>query len=122
MSRNIYRFPIEERIKAPARKFDEPAIITTSPTNALSAGLRGSSAANEPVHRNAILGSAVVTALLASFSVAFAAGTSEQRRACMGDATRFCAAEIPNVSRITSCMRTNFTKLSPACKAVMVKG
>jgi hypothetical protein len=27
MSRNIYRFPIEERIKLPARKFDEPAII-----------------------------------------------------------------------------------------------
>ena len=27
MSRNIYRFPIEERIKAPARKFDEPAIV-----------------------------------------------------------------------------------------------
>jgi hypothetical protein len=26
MSRNIYRFPVE-RIKSPARKFDEPAII-----------------------------------------------------------------------------------------------
>ena len=71
--------------------------------------------------RNAILGGAVVTALLASSPVAFAAGTSEQRRACMGDAIRFCAAEIPNVSRITSCMRTNFSKLSAACKEVMVK-
>jgi hypothetical protein len=27
MSCNIYRFPVEERIKAPARKFDEPAIV-----------------------------------------------------------------------------------------------
>ena len=27
MSRNIYRFPIEERIKSPPRKLDEPAII-----------------------------------------------------------------------------------------------
>jgi hypothetical protein len=72
--------------------------------------------------RNAILGAAVVTALLASSSAAFAVGTSEQRSACMGDAIRLCAAEIPNVSRITSCMRTNFSKLSPACKAVMVRG
>jgi len=24
---NVYRFPIEERMKAPARKFDEPATI-----------------------------------------------------------------------------------------------
>jgi hypothetical protein len=72
--------------------------------------------------RNAILGGAVVTALLASTSIAFATGTPEQRRACMGDAIRLCAAEIPNVSRITSCMRTNFSKLSPACKTVMMKG
>jgi len=72
--------------------------------------------------RNAILGGAIVTALLASSSVAFAAGTPEQRRACSRDAIRFCAAEIPNVSRITSCMRTNFSKLSPACKEVMQKG
>ena len=72
--------------------------------------------------RNAILGGAVVTALLASSSAAFAAGTPEQRRACMGDAIRLCAAEIPNVSRITSCMRTNFSKLSPGCKTVFLKG
>jgi hypothetical protein len=72
--------------------------------------------------RDAILGGVVVTALLTSSSVVFAAGTSEQRRACMGDAIRLCAAEIPNVSRITSCMRTNFSKLSPACKEVMVRG
>ena len=70
----------------------------------------------------AILGGAVVTALLASSSAALAAGTPEQRRACMGDAFRLCAAEIPNVSRITTCMRTNFSKLSPACKTVFLKG
>jgi len=72
--------------------------------------------------RNAVLGTAVVTALLAWSSAGFAAGTPEQRSACMGDAFKLCSSEIPNVSRITSCMRANFSKLSPACKTAFLKG
>jgi hypothetical protein len=44
-------------------------------------------------------------------------GTVEQRMACMGDAFRFCFSEIPNIPRITTCMKANFRQLSPACQA-----
>jgi len=65
--------------------------------------------------------SAIVGLVLAS-SAAFAQqGTEEQRSACIGDAFRLCGAEIPDVSRITFCMKVNFSKLSPGCKAVFVQ-
>jgi len=71
--------------------------------------------------RHAVLGIAVVATLLASSS-AFAEPTADQRAACMGDAFRYCSAEIPNVARITSCIRANFSKLTPACKTAFLKG
>jgi len=71
--------------------------------------------------RHAVLGIAVVATLLASSS-AFAEPTADQRAACMGDAFRYCSAVIPNVARITSCIRANFSKLTPACKTAFLKG
>ena len=47
--------------------------------------------------------------------------TAEQRAACTPDAFRLCSSEIPNIPAITACMRKNFEKLSPACKAVFPK-
>ena len=44
--------------------------------------------------------------------------TPAQRAACRPDVFRFCAGEIPNVARITACMRRNKANLSDACKAV----
>ena len=44
--------------------------------------------------------------------------TPAQRTACRPDVFRFCAGEIPNVARITTCMRRNKANLSDACKAV----
>ena len=44
--------------------------------------------------------------------------TPAQRTACRPDVFRFCAGEIPNVARITACMRRNKANLSDACKAV----
>lgn len=44
--------------------------------------------------------------------------TAEQRRACRPDVYRLCAGEIPNVAKITACMRRNKANLSEACKAV----
>jgi hypothetical protein len=67
--------------------------------------------------RNAVLLTAILATLVASPSVSLAQGTSEQRSACMGDAFKFCSAEIPNVPKITACMKANYSKLSPACKA-----
>ena len=72
--------------------------------------------------RHAVLGIAIVATVLTSASAGFAEGTPEQRSACMSDAFKYCSSEIPNVSRITACMRTKFSKLSPACKAAFVKG
>jgi len=72
--------------------------------------------------RNVLVGTAAVAALFLSSSAGFAQGTPEQRAACKRDAFQFCAAEIPNVSRITSCMKANYSKLSEGCKAVMSKG
>jgi hypothetical protein len=64
---------------------------------------------------------AVAGALISSTSAGFAQGTAEQRAACTGDAFRLCSSHIPNVSAVTACMKTNFTKLSPGCKAVFGK-
>jgi hypothetical protein len=48
---------------------------------------------------------------------ASAQGTPDQRSACMGDAFRFCSADIPNVSRIEACLSQNRSELNPACRA-----
>ena len=44
-------------------------------------------------------------------------GTDDERMACMGDAFRVCGSEIPNVERVTVCMKKNFRQLSPGCQA-----
>lgn len=65
---------------------------------------------------------------IAPFALAFAAfvtmtaaavaqGTAEQRSACIGDAFRFCGRDIPNVSKIESCLLQNVSHLTPACAA-----
>ena len=48
---------------------------------------------------------------------ASAQGTPQQRSACMGDAFRFCSADIPDVSRIEACLLQNRERLQPACQA-----
>jgi hypothetical protein len=72
--------------------------------------------------RHVLIATAAGAALFVSSSAAFADGTPEQRAACSRDAFQLCAAEIPNVPRITACMRANFSRLSEGCKAVMGKG
>jgi hypothetical protein len=47
--------------------------------------------------------------------------TAEAQQMCTGDAFRLCSSEIPNISKITSCMRTNRAKLSVGCRQVMDK-
>ena len=67
--------------------------------------------------RTALIGIAVLATVLVTSSAGFAQGTPEQRSACMGDAFKFCSSEIPNIPKITSCMKANYSKLSPGCKA-----
>ena len=58
---------------------------------------------------------------LTSFAAHAVEATAEQRRACTPDAFRLCSAHIPNIEAITTCMKTNKSKLSPACKLVFDK-
>ena len=44
--------------------------------------------------------------------------TAEQQRLCSSDAFRLCSSEIPNVDRVTICMRKHKASLSDGCKAV----
>jgi hypothetical protein len=70
-----------------------------------------------------ILGTtAVLVALVAAPATGFAQGTAEQRAACTPDAFKFCSSHIPNIAAITTCMKANYSKLSPACKAAAAKG
>jgi hypothetical protein len=61
--------------------------------------------------------SAIVAALLLVTAPALAQGTAQERSACMGDAFKFCSADIPNVSAIEACLAKNVRDLSPACRA-----
>jgi len=46
-------------------------------------------------------------------------GTWEQQMACTPDVWRLCGSQIPDVNRITACLRANVPQLSPPCRAVM---
>ena len=45
-------------------------------------------------------------------------GTWEQQMACTPDVWRLCSDQIPDVSRITACLRQNTPQLSSGCRAV----
>jgi hypothetical protein len=51
-----------------------------------------------------------------------AAYTEQQRAACEGDAMRLCSEHVPNVDRITACMRAKQRHLSAGCRAVFGGG
>jgi hypothetical protein len=45
-------------------------------------------------------------------------GTMEQQMACTPDVWRLCSDQIPDVNRITACLRHNTPNLSSGCRAV----
>jgi hypothetical protein len=63
-----------------------------------------------------IVSSVFVTFLVLSAG-ALAQGTSNERSACMGDAFKFCGADIPDVGKIEACLSQNRASLTPACAA-----
>jgi hypothetical protein len=65
-----------------------------------------------------LLLSVLLAGALAS-SPAAAQGTPEQRAACENDAMRLCGQFIPDVDRITACMKRNCARVSPRCAAAM---
>lgn len=68
------------------------------------------------------IGIALAVALSSlSFSTASHAYTAEQQRLCTGDAFKFCASEIPNISKVQACMQQHRAQLSDGCRSVMPK-
>jgi hypothetical protein len=59
-----------------------------------------------------------MSALSTSSSFAFSA---EAQQMCTGDAFRLCSSEIPDIAKITACMRRQRTSLSVGCRQVMDK-
>jgi hypothetical protein len=62
---------------------------------------------------------AIAVTLSATFATPSYAFSSEAQQMCTGDAFRLCSSEIPNIPKITACMRQNRTNLSTGCRAVM---
>jgi hypothetical protein len=70
--------------------------------------------------RNASLTIAFSVALLALPTASYAF-SPEAQQMCTGDAFRLCSSEIPNIDRITACMKQHRTSLSTGCRTVMDK-
>jgi hypothetical protein len=71
------------------------------------------------VRMKAVPGLAFCLAMLPATGYAFT--QDDQRRLCTGDVLRLCASEIPNVERITACMRKQRASLSDGCRSVFGK-
>lgn len=48
-----------------------------------------------------------------------AQGSQEQRQACAPDAVRLCSEFIPDVPKITACMKKKHAELSKECRVAM---
>jgi hypothetical protein len=72
--------------------------------------------------RNAAVLAAGILVLGFSGANAQYRGTPEAQQACTPDVMRLCNAEIPDVERITACLKRNRMNLSPACKPVFGVG
>jgi hypothetical protein len=53
---------------------------------------------------------------------AFAQGSDAARQACTPDAMRLCSDAIPDVVKVTACMKAKYSQLSEPCRAVMGGG
>jgi hypothetical protein len=62
-----------------------------------------------------VITTACTLGMLTTVSQAY---TLEQEEMCAGDAMRLCSSEIPDVERITICMKRQRDLLSNGCKAM----
>jgi hypothetical protein len=70
-----------------------------------------------PHSKSTLVTSLVFATLVFSSVTTWAQGTAQQRSACIGDAFKFCSADIPNVSKVEACLSQDRSKLDPACAA-----
>jgi hypothetical protein len=66
-----------------------------------------------------------IVALAVSLSVLSASSgfafSAEAQQMCTGDAFRLCGSEIPDIAKVTACMRRQRASLSVGCRQVMDK-
>jgi hypothetical protein len=53
---------------------------------------------------------------------AFAQGSDAARQACTPDAMRLCGDAIPDVGKVTACMKAKYSQLSEPCRVAMRGG
>ncbi len=70
--------------------------------------------------RVGVFWAATITLALAALP-GYGASQDEEDHACRSDAFHFCASEIPNKEKITTCMKQHYDELSPLCKAMFKK-
>jgi hypothetical protein len=61
-------------------------------------------------------------ALFCHLDRAGAQGTDAERQACTPDAMRLCSDSIPDVAKVTACMKAKHAQLSDACRVAMGGG
>jgi hypothetical protein len=61
----------------------------------------------------------VVASLFCHLDRATAQGSDAARQACTPDAMRLCSDVIPDVARVTACMKAKSSQLSEACRVAM---
>jgi hypothetical protein len=65
---------------------------------------------------------AVAGALVYDTGSALAQGSDAERQACAPDAMRLCGDAIPDVAKVTACMKAKYSQLSEPCRIVMRGG
>ena len=70
------------------------------------------------IRRFAVMAACAVSLASLSSTSGFAF-SAEAQQMCTGDAFRLCSSEIPDVPKITACMRKQRTSLSVGCRTVM---
>jgi hypothetical protein len=65
---------------------------------------------------------ALLALLFCRFDGASAEVSEATRQACTPDAMRLCSDVIPDVARVTACMKAKSSQLSQACRLAMLGG
>ena len=65
---------------------------------------------------------ALLALLFCRLDAASAQGSDAARQACTPDAMRLCSDVIPDVARVTACMKAKSSQLSQACRVAMRGG
>jgi hypothetical protein len=62
---------------------------------------------------------ALLALLFCRLDAASAQGSDAARQACTPDAMRLCSDVIPDVARVTACMKAKSSQLSEGCRVAM---